>query len=151
MGFSRQEYWSSLPFLSPVDHILPELSTITRLSWVTLQGMADSFIEWHKAVIHVIILVSFLCGHGIAVLVSTVGSLMDEDKRLVQSFLMGGTGYGGWGGQKKKKNLGFALVFRTMLSKSLIQFYATRWDCALSLQLGLRWPSPGACSLYVGL
>ena len=85
-----------------MDHVLPELSTITRLSWVTLQGMADSFIELHKAVIHVIILVSFLCGHGIAVLVSTVGSLMDEDKRLVQSFLMGGTGYVCvcWGGGK---------------------------------------------------
>ena len=26
MGFSRQEYWSSLTFLSPVDHILSELS-----------------------------------------------------------------------------------------------------------------------------
>ena len=28
MGFSRQEYWSGLPFPSPVDHILSELSTI---------------------------------------------------------------------------------------------------------------------------
>ena len=27
MGFSRQEYWSSLQFPSPVDHILSELST----------------------------------------------------------------------------------------------------------------------------
>ena len=27
MGFSRQEYWSGLPFPSPVDHILSELST----------------------------------------------------------------------------------------------------------------------------
>ena len=34
MGFSRQEYWSGLPFPSPVDHILSELSTMTRLSWV---------------------------------------------------------------------------------------------------------------------
>ena len=25
MGFSRQEYWSGLPFLSPVDHILSDL------------------------------------------------------------------------------------------------------------------------------
>ena len=25
LGFSRQEYWSSLPFPSPVDHILSEL------------------------------------------------------------------------------------------------------------------------------
>ena len=27
MGFSRQEYWSGLPFPSPVDHILSDLST----------------------------------------------------------------------------------------------------------------------------
>ena len=25
MGFSRQEYWSGLPFLSPMDHILSEM------------------------------------------------------------------------------------------------------------------------------
>ena len=31
MGFSRQEYWSGLPFPSPVDHILSELSTMTCL------------------------------------------------------------------------------------------------------------------------
>ena len=34
--FSRQEYWSSLPFLSPLDHILSELTTMTRLSWMAL-------------------------------------------------------------------------------------------------------------------
>ena len=33
MGFSRQEYWSGLLFPSPVDHILSDLSTMTRLSW----------------------------------------------------------------------------------------------------------------------
>ena len=27
MGFSRQEFWSDLPFPSPVDHILSDLST----------------------------------------------------------------------------------------------------------------------------
>ena len=31
MGFSKQEYWSGLPFPSPVDHILSELSAMTRL------------------------------------------------------------------------------------------------------------------------
>ena len=30
MGFSRQEYWSGLPFPSPVDHILADLSTMTQ-------------------------------------------------------------------------------------------------------------------------
>ena len=32
MGFSRQEYWSGLPFPSSVDHVLSELSTMTCLS-----------------------------------------------------------------------------------------------------------------------
>ena len=31
MGFSRQEYWSGLPFPSPVEHILSGLSTMTAL------------------------------------------------------------------------------------------------------------------------
>ena len=60
MGFSRQEYWSGLPFPSPVDHILSELSTMAHSSWVALHGMAHSFIELDKAVVHVIRLVSFL-------------------------------------------------------------------------------------------
>ena len=60
MGFSRQEYWNGLPFPSPVDHVLSELSTMTRLSWVALHGMAYGFIELDKAVVHVISLISFL-------------------------------------------------------------------------------------------
>ena len=40
MGFTRQEYWSGLPFPSPVDHILSDLSTMTRPSWVVPHGMA---------------------------------------------------------------------------------------------------------------
>ena len=34
-----------LPFPSPVDHILPELSAMTCPSWVALHGMAHSFTE----------------------------------------------------------------------------------------------------------
>ena len=60
MGFSRQEYWSGLPFPSPVDHVLSELSTMTCPFWVTLHAMAHSFTELVKAVIHVIRLLSFL-------------------------------------------------------------------------------------------
>ena len=60
MGFSRQEYWSGLPFPSPVDHILSEFSTMTHTSWVALHGMAHSFTELDKAVVHVISLISFL-------------------------------------------------------------------------------------------
>ena len=40
MGFSWQEYWSVLPFPSPVDHILSDLSTVTCPSWVAPHGMA---------------------------------------------------------------------------------------------------------------
>ena len=60
MGFSRQECWSGLPFSSPVDHVLSELSTRTHPSWVALHDMTHSFIELDKAVVHVIRLVSFL-------------------------------------------------------------------------------------------
>ena len=60
MGFSRQEYWSGLPFPSPVDYILSELSTMTCPSWVAPQGMAHSFTELDKTVVRVIRLVSFL-------------------------------------------------------------------------------------------
>ena len=59
-GVLKQEYWSGLPFLYPVDHVLSELSTITSTFLGGLHGMAHSFIELHKAVIHVIILVIFL-------------------------------------------------------------------------------------------
>ena len=58
MGFSWQEYWNDLPFPPPVDHVLPEPSTVTCPSWVALHGMANSFIELCKplhqdrAVIH---------------------------------------------------------------------------------------------------
>ena len=50
--------WFAIP--SPVDHILSELSIMTHLSWVALHGMAHSFIELAKAVIHVTSVVSFL-------------------------------------------------------------------------------------------
>ena len=60
MGFSKQESQSGLPLPSPVDHILLELSTMTRASWVTLHRMAHSFIELDNFVIHVSSLISFL-------------------------------------------------------------------------------------------
>ena len=60
MEFLRQECCSSLPFPSPVDHILLELSTMTCPSWVAPHGMAHSFTELGKVVVHVISLVSFL-------------------------------------------------------------------------------------------
>ncbi|KAB0380572.1 hypothetical protein FD755_008356, partial [Muntiacus reevesi] len=48
------------PFPSPVDHILSEISTMTHPCRVALHGLAHSFIELDKTVIHVIRLVSFL-------------------------------------------------------------------------------------------
>ena len=60
MGFSRQEYWSGLPFPSPVDHVLSELCIMTHPSPVALHSMVHSFTELDKAVIHVTSLVSFL-------------------------------------------------------------------------------------------
>ena len=60
LGFSRQECSSGLPSPSPVGHVLSELSSRTRPSWVALHGMAHSFIDLGKAVVHVISLVSFL-------------------------------------------------------------------------------------------
>ena len=59
MVFSRQEYWSGLPFPSLVDHILSDLSTMTCLSWVAPLAWL-SFIELDKAVVHVIRLASLL-------------------------------------------------------------------------------------------
>ena len=50
--------WFAFPF--PVDHILSELYTTTRLHWVPLHDMDHSFIELHEAVIHMFILVSFV-------------------------------------------------------------------------------------------
>ncbi|KAM6469357.1 zinc finger protein 202-like [Liasis olivaceus] len=52
MGFSWQGYWSGLPFPSPVDHILSELSVMTCLSWVALHGIAHGFTELHKPLRH---------------------------------------------------------------------------------------------------
>ena len=66
MGFSRQEYWSGLPFPSPVDHILSGLSTMTRLSWVAPQAWL-SFIELDKAVVLVWLDWLDFCEYGFSV------------------------------------------------------------------------------------
>ena len=59
MGFLRQEYWSGLPFPSPVDHIVSDFSTMTLPSWVAHTAWL-SFIELDKAVVCVIRWPSFL-------------------------------------------------------------------------------------------
>ena len=52
--------WFAIPFSSG-PHFLSELSAMTCPSCVALHGMTQSFIDLHKAVIHVMLLVSFLC------------------------------------------------------------------------------------------
>ena len=53
MGFLRQEYWSGLPFPSPVEHICQ-----TSPPWAACLGWLNtawlSFTELEKAVVHVI-------------------------------------------------------------------------------------------------
>ena len=46
MKFSWQVYWGCLPFPPPQDHVLSEVSSMTRLSWVALHGMAHSFMSY---------------------------------------------------------------------------------------------------------
>ena len=49
-----------MPFPSPVDYIFSELSNKICPCWVALHGMAHSFVELDKTVVHVISLISFL-------------------------------------------------------------------------------------------
>ena len=81
MGFSREEYWSSLPFPSPVDHVLLELSTMTLPFWVVLHGMTHSFTELDKAVCGQWSVWLIFCGCGS----HSVCPLMDKDKRLLEA------------------------------------------------------------------
>ena len=108
-GVLIQEYWSGLPFPSPMDHVLSELSTITRLSWVVLPDMAHSFIELDKAEILVISLGNFLW-----FVVFTLSSLWWIRVGGLLSLPDGRDWL--WG------NLGLALLGRAILSKSLNQF-----------------------------
>ena len=78
-GLSRQEYWSGLPFPSPLGHILSDLSTMTCLPWVALHGMGHSFIELDKAVVHVISFISFLW------LLFSFCPPSNKDKRLMEA------------------------------------------------------------------
>ena len=52
MRFSQKVYCGDLPFPPSEDHILSELSAMTCLSWVTLHGMAPSFIVLYKPLLH---------------------------------------------------------------------------------------------------
>ena len=80
MGFSSQACSSGWPFLSPVDHILSELSTVTCSYCVALHSMAYGFIELDKAVIHVISLINFF-----VIVVFSLSVLLDKDNRLAKA------------------------------------------------------------------
>ena len=66
MGFSRQKYWSGLPFPSPVDHILSDLSTMTHPSWGAQRPWL-SFMELDKAVVLVWLNWLVFCEYGFSV------------------------------------------------------------------------------------
>ena len=119
MGFSRQEYWSGLPFPSPVDHVLSELSTMTLPSWVAAHSTAHSFIDLDKAVVRVTRLVSFLwlCFSILSALWWRRGGLLKLPEWMV------------W----PRGILGLVLMGGAMLSKSIIQFSVDGWSCVLSL------------------
>ena len=66
MGFSGQEYWSGLPFPSPVHHFLSDLSTMTGPSWVAPRAWL-SFIELDKAVVLLWLDWLVFCDYGFSV------------------------------------------------------------------------------------
>ena len=61
-----QEYWSVLPFPSPVDRILSNLSTMTRPSWVAPRAWLG-FIELDKVVVLVWLGWLVFCEYGFSV------------------------------------------------------------------------------------
>ena len=122
MGFSKHEYWSGLPFPSPVDHVLSELSTMTCPSWVALHGMAHGFFGLDKAVVHIMSLVNFLW-----LWFSSFGPQMDKCKKLMEA---------SWW-ERLRRKLGLVLMSVATLSKSLIQISVDGW--AVFLPCHLTW------------
>ena len=88
IGFSRQEYWSGLPFPSPVDNVLVELSAMAGRSWMALQSMTHSFIKLDKAVTQVINLLSSV------ILVSFLSYSRNKDRMFVEASLWEGLAVG---------------------------------------------------------
>ena len=122
MGFSRQEYWSGLPFPSPVDHVLSDLSIMMCPSWVPLHGTAYSFTELGKAVAPVTRFVSFLwlLSGNLQTNLHSVCLMMEKDERLVEA---------SWWERLTEGETGSCFLSGAMLSKSLIQFSVDEWGC----------------------
>ena len=79
MGFSRQEYWSGLPLPSPVDHVLSELSTMTRLGWPYTEWLIVSLSQTRLWSMWSVWLVFCDCGFH------SVCPLRDKDRRLMEA------------------------------------------------------------------
>ena len=115
MGFSRQEYWSGLPFPSPVDHILSGLFTMTRPSWVALHGMAQFhwvslscvWSMWSDCLV--------FCGCGF----QSVCPLMEKDETFIEASWWGNWVFFWW--------VGSGLV---QFSRSVLWLFATPWTAA---------------------
>ena len=124
MGFSRQKYWSGLPFPSPMDHVSSELSTMSCLSWVVLHSIAHSFTELDKAVVHVSDwLVFFDC------VFHSVCPLREKNRRLMEA---------SWGERLTEEKTGSCSDGWGHPSKSLMQFSVDGRGCVPSLLFDLR-------------
>ena len=114
---ARMLKWFATPF--SMDHILSDLSTMTRPSWAALHGMAHHLIElarlWSMCSVWLV-----FCSCGFY----SVCPLTDEDKSLVEASWQEGLAV-------RKPSL--TLVGMAMLRKSLLQFSADGWVCIPSL------------------
>ena len=80
IGFSRQEFWSGLPFPSLVDHVLFELSTMTRiLGWPYMTWLMVSLSYTRLWYMWSLWLVFCDCGS------QSVCPLIEKDKRLTEA------------------------------------------------------------------
>ena len=87
---------------------------MTHLLWVALHGMANSFTELDKSVVHVISLISFCdCGFH------SVCPLMDKDKKLMEASC--------W--ERPWGKMGLILMGGAILNKCLIQFSVDGQGC----------------------
>ena len=119
MAFSRQEYWSGLPFPSPVDHVLSELSTMTCPSWGPYVACLIVSLSWTRLwSMWSNWLVFCDCGF------QSVCPLMENDKRLMDA---------SWWERLTEGKTGSCSMCSAMLSKSLIQFSVDGWNCVPSL------------------
>ena len=64
MGFSRQEYWSGVPYPTPVDLLNPGSEPASPVSPALPSGFFTTSTTWEalQTLIHVFIYVSFLLG-----------------------------------------------------------------------------------------